>query len=231
MDYTGKYDEGSDRVPGVILFILFLLLIVGEFTKVNIKTDINGIHDSLKFIGSNYNLYLAHSIVQLLSMIVYIALSAAFFLVLRNYHLTLSHFVAFGLAASGLTLMVSSSGSFSMLSISNEYLMSNGVESDIIAINGLVIAELRKNAQLIAHTIEGSSILLLGIYIAITGHIHKAASFTSILISIAFIIVSWLFYGKVSFMVIKVLIILNYLFLSFLFFKNSYKKDLKSGND
>ena len=153
MDFTYTYDKSTDRIIGYLILVLFFLLILNEITSVVIKTDVNGVHDSLKYIGNHYMLFLFNSFNSLAILIVYIAISAGFLLGLRVFNAPLAHFISFGIASTGLTIMVAASGSFSILNISREYMLSNGIESDIIAINGLSIAELRKNAFLIAFSI------------------------------------------------------------------------------
>jgi len=225
MDYIISYDKSSDRLIGVLFFLLVVSLIVNEFTFILIKTDVNGIHDSLKFIGANYILFIVNTINQLVTLLFYIALAAALLLGLRFLNNTLAHFISFGIGATGLTVMVAAAGSLSIFNITREYLISTGVETDIIAMNGLTIAELRENAFLIAFSLEGASIILFGIYNAVTKSISSIASFTSIILGLVLVIFEWFMYGTFSFRIIRYGIIANYLFIGILYYRKSIKNN------
>lgn len=222
MEYTTEVDKGANKLTGILFIILFFVLLLFTLTSIHIKTDINGIHDSFKYLSENITIYIVNTIIQLICIIAFIALSASLFLNLRSYHNTLSHFVAFGIAATGLTLMVSTSGSLSLINITREYMGAKDFESDIIAIDGLTIAELRKNALLITYTLEGLSLILLGVYNLTVKHIHKSISYTTFILGVFLILFEWLYYNTLSFTIIRYLTIINYLVVGYLFFK---KKD------
>lgn len=222
MEDITNYDKNSEKITGFVFLILFAVMLCSELTRLYIKTDINGIHDSLKLIGNSSKIFLTHAVFQLIAMVLFIILSASLYLLLRPSHNILSHFIAFGLAASGLTLIVTSSGSFSLLNIAHEYILSSGVESDIIAINGLVISELRKNALLIAYTIEGLSLIVFGFLIVRSKYIHIIAGISVIVFSLVYIFISWANYGQTYFIIIKYVVIANYLILGGLILKKGY---------
>ena len=225
MDLTYNQDKSSNRLIGVMLLLLMVSLIFNEITSIYIKTDINGIHDSLNFIGSHYLVYLLNSINQIILLILYIAVAASFLIGLRNVNNTLAHFISFGIAAAGLTIMVAASGSLSLINITREFLISTGIETEIIAINGLSIAELRENALLIAYTIEGTGIFLIGLFIAITKYLKVVAAYSSIILAIILIIFCWLKFDTIIFVIVKSLVIANYLFISILFLRKSLSKN------
>ncbi len=219
MERIITYDKSNDRLTGILFILLFFSLLTGEITNVHIKIDVNGIHDSLKFIGNHYTLFLVNSIIQLINLVLYIALAASLYINLRFFNNTLSHFTSFGIAATGLTLMVSASGSLSLLNITKDYLISSGIEADIVSLNGLSIAELRKNAILITFTIEAFSIIAFGIYNIKTKSILKIISFSSIILGIAMVSLEWVFFGKIIFIIVRYLVVINYLCIGYLYLK------------
>jgi len=226
MDNQTTYDRNTDRLTGIIILLVFITLIINELTSTVIKTDLHGIHDSLKYIGEHYILFVTNTVLWIVNLILLIALAAAFLLALKIHHNTLSHFIAFGFAATGLTIMVAAAGSLSLISITNEYLKATGIESDIIAINGLSIAELRENSFLIAFTFEGLSVVLLGLLIVISRSLPKWIGWISIIGGFIFATFCWQDLNSKIFFLGRMLIILSlFLIGARLLIKGSFKAE------
>lgn len=221
MDHSRASDSDTNKLTGIIIILVFIMMVVNEISLIPVKTDLHGIHDSLKFIGDNMALYIINSASWLINLVLLIGLSAAFLMTLRNFHNTLAHFIAFGIASTGLTIMVSTAGSLSLINITNEYLQATGIDSDIIAINGLSIAELRKNAMLISYTFFGLSISLLGMYILIIKHVKKWLGWYAILIGLLFAGGGWQDLYGLPFLLVRIIFIVYILIIGISFFKLS----------
>lgn len=228
MNSVVNYDNNTDKLTGIILFLLFVSLLLNETTNYHFESNLENIHTAMKQIGSTHLLFLINSINWVISLILFIALGAAFFLGLKFYQNTLAHFIAFGFAATGLALMVTTAGTLSLIGLSNEYLTASGVETDIIAINGLSIAELRENSFQISYTLMGLSIFLTGIFIFVTKKLEKYIALFCSLVGICLIIFAWQGYNDNTFLYVRYANIFLFLVMAIQFYLSGIREKSKS---
>jgi hypothetical protein len=165
--------RGVERLAGTITLLISFLVVASIFTSLDISPKFLNLHEDLSYLGENIERLRLNTWIWFLNAILIILLGPSLLMSFLPFGRSSAYLAAFLISSTGILYMIFSLNGYNLIFLINDYLNSDGNETEIMASLAYEIMVNKTNLQLGAYTLAGLSSLILGLLIASTGHLPR----------------------------------------------------------